>query len=295
MTERPYIHGTSEREQRRLVEQADLLRDLLADNLELHPGEHLLEIGCGVGAVLGQIALSQPEARLSGIDLNPEQIATARSHLAGLGLEAVELVVGNAAQLPWPDGQFDRIRVVWVVEHLADPLAVLHEARRVLRPGGTIHLTETDYASLRVSPPDPAIAAFLAAFVAHFNRHGDAHAGPRLGPLLEQAGFTAVDNRIAAIHYWCPGQRRELKRFCAYLLQFISPELPALLAAAASPAAAEQIREGHDRFSRLNQRDDASVSLCIYQARGRVGGQPADRWISSSGSGPPTGPSWTTT
>jgi SAM-dependent methyltransferase len=157
MSSSPYIHGTSEREQRRLVEQADLLRNLLAGNLALHPGEHLLEIGCGVGAVLGQIARAHPEARLSGIDISANQIAAAHLHLEGLGVGGPELRVGDGAQLPWPAGHFDPIRMVWVVEHLADTLAVLREARRVLRPGGSIHLTETDYASLRVSPPDRAI------------------------------------------------------------------------------------------------------------------------------------------
>lgn len=263
-----YIHGTSPREQQRLIAQAALLDDLVTGNLTLHPGERLLEIGCGVGAVLARIARIEPSAQLSGLDISPEQIAAARQHLQQQGLDAVELVVGDGAALPWPDGHFDRVRLVWVVEHLRDPLTVLREARRVLRPGGSIHLTETDYASLRVSPPDEAIETFLNGFIAHFNRHGDAHAGPRLAPLLEQAGFRGVDNRMLGLHLWCPGRRRPLERFCAYLLEFISPELPALLAAAGSPAQAERIAEGQRRFEQLAERSQAALSLSVYQAQG---------------------------
>jgi ubiquinone/menaquinone biosynthesis C-methylase UbiE len=266
-----YIHGTSAREQQRLHEQAELQAQMLSDNLELHPGERLLEIGCGVGAVLGRIGQAQPEARLSGIDISPEQIGAARHHLDGLGMQEVELVVGDASRLPWPHGHFDRVRIAWVVEHLADPLAVLREARRVLRRGGSLHLTETDYASLRVSPPDAAIEAFLAAFVAHFNRHGDAHVGPRLGPLLEQAGFTAVENQIEGIHLWCPSRRQQLRRFCDYLLAFLLPELPALLMAAADADEARLIEQGQRRLAQLADRDDGSLTICAYQARGSAG------------------------
>ncbi len=263
-----YIHGTSAREQRRLIEQAQRLDGLLMSNLELHPDERLLEIGCGVGAVLARIATAHPDARLWGIDISAEQIDGAGRHLREQGISGIELLVGDGAALPWPDGSFDRVRLVWVIEHLADPGAVLAEALRVLRPGGSIHLTETDYASLRVSPPDRAIEALLAAFVAHFNRHGNAHAGPALGPLLAQAGFAEVTVDMVGIHHWCPGQRQQLHDFCSYLLGFIDPELPALEQAAGSSAEAVLIRRGHDRLASLATRDAATISISAYQGRG---------------------------
>ena len=263
-----YIHGTSEREQDRLIHQVDQIGKRLPPNLDLNPGDRLLEIGCGVGAVLGSIGLAHPDVQLVGIDISPEQIAGARRHLNELGLDGVELAVGDGANLPWPDDHFDRVRVVWVLEHLSDALPVLQEAWRVLRPGGTIHLTETDYASLRVSPPVPAVEVMLGAFVAHFNRHGNAHAGPSLGTWLEQAGFTEVSSLMVGIHHWCPGERDQVQEFADYLLEFMRPELPAMQAAAPDAEVAGVIAEGMERFGQLAQRTDGAISVSVYQARG---------------------------
>jgi len=138
-------------------------------------------------------------------------------------------------------------------------------------PRGTIHLTDTEYGSLRASPPDQAIEACLAAFVAHFNRHGDAHAGPQLGQLLERAGFTAVVDQIVGIHQWCTGHRCEQERCCDCLLQFITPERPALLTSAASPTETGPINSGDDHFRQAGRTRRCPRTVYAYQSRGLVG------------------------
>lgn len=65
-----------------------------------------------MGAVRTRIGRIEPTAQLSGLDISPEQTATAQHHRAELGLRGVALRVGDAAALPWPDGAFDRVRLV---------------------------------------------------------------------------------------------------------------------------------------------------------------------------------------
>jgi ubiquinone/menaquinone biosynthesis C-methylase UbiE len=266
-----YLHGTSPEEQARLVRQASVLETVLLEGLSLSPGERVLEVGCGVGAVLGKLAAAFPGVRLAGADVSPEQVAGARRHLGSLGVEA-ELVVADGARLPWDSRSFDHVVMVWVVEHLADPLAVLREALRVLRRGGTLHLTETDYDTLRVSPPDAAIRACLDAYVARFDSVGDAHAGPRLGGLLERAGFADVAVRMVGIHHWCPSGAEQVESFVEYLLEFVRPEVPAMLALAGTPELRHLVSEGLARFERLAHRPDGSVSVSIYKAAARAPG-----------------------
>src|SRR5262245_42995243 len=116
MAEPSYLHGFTDAEQRRLVEQAAYWRDLLIlPDLPYKAGERVLDIGCGVGAVLRTIAEAHPGLRLAGIDAAATQIEAARRVLSGVG--EAELVVGNAAALPWADGSFDHVYMMWFVEH----------------------------------------------------------------------------------------------------------------------------------------------------------------------------------
>jgi cyclopropane fatty-acyl-phospholipid synthase-like methyltransferase len=115
-----YIHGFSEDERDRLVAQAELWRDrFLTPGLTYGTGERLLEIGCGVGAVLAVLGETFPRLELTGIDLVPSQIAAARDLLASRGVKA-ELHVADAAKLPFDDASFDHVYGVWVLELRAE-------------------------------------------------------------------------------------------------------------------------------------------------------------------------------
>jgi cyclopropane fatty-acyl-phospholipid synthase-like methyltransferase len=70
-----YIHGYSDTEQERLIQQAEYWREkLILKDLDYQAGEKLLEIGCGAGAVLGILGQTFPGLKLAGIDLEQKQI-----------------------------------------------------------------------------------------------------------------------------------------------------------------------------------------------------------------------------
>ena len=83
--------------------------------------------------------------------------------------------------------------MMWFLEHIADPPAVLREARRVLGTGGAITAIEVDYSTCVAEPSSPAIEALFRAMVAAMAASGWSDAGTRLPGWLAEAGFRDVD------------------------------------------------------------------------------------------------------
>src|SRR5581483_4417036 len=187
-----YVHGYATPEQERLVAQAEHWRELIRDGAPLAPGTRLLEVGCGVGAVLAVLGREYPGVRLSGVDIEQRQLDFARGHLARAGVEAT-LTRADALALPFADESFDHVWMMWFLEHVPDPPAALREARRVLVPGGAITAIEADYSTCRVEPSTPAVEALLDAMVRGMAASGWSDAGTRLPGWLDEAGFHDVE------------------------------------------------------------------------------------------------------
>ena len=105
---------------------------LLFDNLELRPNVNGLDVACGTGFPLFELAHAHgPSSHWTGIDIWPAAIKRAQRKLAIYGLTNVELHEGDAAALPFDDATFDLITSNLGVNNFADPLAAVRECRRV--------------------------------------------------------------------------------------------------------------------------------------------------------------------
>jgi len=171
------------------------------------PGGRVLEIGCGTGNVLARMWRARPDVEMVGIDPDAAALDRARTKLPG----SVRLERGYADALPLPDAHVDRVLSSFMFHHLPPDQqpGALREVRRVLRPGGSLHLV--DIAS--GGPHGLVVRAVGAASAAlgHGHGHGHGHEQPRphlrgaddLLTLMTEAGL--VDAVVAERRRWVLG------------------------------------------------------------------------------------------
>ena len=116
-------------------------RDFVA-GLDPRPNRTLLDLAGGTGDItFAWRARGGGPALLT--DINDQMLAVARDRAAARGhLDGVTILVADAESLPIPDASVDRVSMAFGLRNCTDKQAVLHEARRVLRPGGQFHCLE---------------------------------------------------------------------------------------------------------------------------------------------------------
>jgi len=165
---------------------------LVRDVLEGGPTK-VLDLGCGTGTLTVALEAAAPRLSVTGVDGDPEVLDRARAK-AGAG-SSIEWVQALAGALPFEDASFDRVVSSLLFHHLVPDVkrAALAEARRVLRPGGRMHVADWG------RPRDPAMAAafFALRVVDGFENTRD-HATGAFTAMLADAGFgdVRVEDRL---------------------------------------------------------------------------------------------------
>jgi len=255
-----YVHGYGTREQHRLVEQAEHWRHrLICDGTRLEPGTRLLEVGCGVGAVLAVLGQEFSGVHLFGVDIEPKQLDFARRHLGRAGVEAT-LREADALALPFDDASFDHVWMMWLLEHISGPPAALREAKRVLVSGGAITAIEVDYSTCHAEPSTPALEALIRAMVQGMAAAGWSDAGTRLPGWLREAGFQDVDEGERTF-WW---QDEDLARQAGYAADVIESAVDSL--AQLPGADEEELRAGLADLRSLRSQPGAGLGWVMHKS-----------------------------
>lgn len=121
-----------------------------------HPGEAVLDLGCGAGFDAFIAAqLVGPAGRVVGVDMSPEMMAVAEAGLREVTAPQIEFRVAEVEALPFPDASFDIALSNGVLNLIPDKAAALREIFRVIRPGGRLQACDIGLVGDRV-PPDKA-------------------------------------------------------------------------------------------------------------------------------------------
>ncbi len=179
----------------------DLQHSLIKNDSELHvleaglkAGMHILELGCGSGAMTTWFAqLVGEQGYVTAIDISAEQIECAKQAAREQQIDNIDFICSDIQALEQDVGTIDIIYCRCVLMHLRDPLAILKRVMPLLKAGGAIVCQEPKLSSGFSVPEDSVFTQMNRALLKiSENRKVDYDLGPKLRNLIHEAGYKDV-------------------------------------------------------------------------------------------------------
>ena len=159
-------------------------------------GARVLDLGCGQGNTTRCLADALEPSECIGVEFDATLVEYAQTRPENP--PSVRFQQGDATQLPFPDASFDVVFCRYLLIHIADPVRVVSEMMRVVRPGGFVVAYEGDFTAVGTShPPCAALETIHRVWRGLFQ---NPPAGRRLVHYLRDAG--AADIRAGASTSW---------------------------------------------------------------------------------------------
>lgn len=154
----------------------------------------VLDVGCGYGFAAKTLAKERRDLMVYGIDRDKKRIPEAKRHKEGVNFQ-----VADAERIPFEDKYFSAVMSFEVLEHVDDPIKVLGEINRVLKPGGVFFLT---------TPLEGDPFNFYGVLYKHFNydphrnlyEHIQKFSLVNLKEMFRKNGFKVLKTKFSA-HY----------------------------------------------------------------------------------------------
>jgi SAM-dependent methyltransferase len=141
-------------------------------HLPLATDSAVLDVGCGGGRTVQQLALLAPTGRVCGIDYSAASVAVARgTNAAAIAAGRVDIRVGSVSSLPYADESFDAVTAIETHYYWPDLTTDLREIRRVLRPGGRVAIVAEAYRGKRFGAAEVLVMRVLGSKLLTIDEH----------------------------------------------------------------------------------------------------------------------------
>jgi ubiquinone/menaquinone biosynthesis C-methylase UbiE len=167
------------------------VRRLALDMLDVRAGAHVLDVGCGSGNAVRELAeRAGPTGSVVGLDRSAVMISEARKRLSNSGMP-VDFLQGDVFNMEFPSQSFDRVRADRVFIHLKKPASALGEMVRVLKDDGRVAICDYDLDTLFIDSRYDDVTLKLRALSSRLLRNPGV--GKTLPRLFREAGLVDVE------------------------------------------------------------------------------------------------------